>query len=370
MFWSTIRTHHIRSHPASPAYTDGDSPLPDPDSWFCMGPSSAVRTGGVITRKLTGQDVVLYRTRSGLLHAIRPYCPHLGAHLGRGGTVEGEDLVCPFHKFAYGPDGACTRTTYDGKTPKISLTVLPVREATGLIWVWYHRDGAPPTWEIPDLPYDGYTAPVCSVTELAGHPQEIGENVFDTGHVATLHGGIAAAASAPFPPTEDGPSCRTVLRLTIRVPGLGTVRTEDYKIVLHGLGDIMAEARMPLGITFRFWGNPTPVAPWRIHLWLAVSVRVPWPWFVPRPLRGPAARLIARLALSFHASQFTYPEQGGDVPIWSTKRYLPRPRLAEGDGPVMHYRRWATQFYPQAPGQEVRESAAEQGPLDSGEAAS
>ncbi|WP_406388980.1 hypothetical protein [Streptomyces sp. NBC_00211] len=31
---------------------------------------------------------------------------------------------------------------------------------------------------------------------------------------------------------------------------------------------------------------------------------------------------------------------------WHTKRYQPAPRLADGDGPIMAYRRWAQQFYP------------------------
>ena len=34
-----------------------------------------------------------------------------------------------------------------------------------------------------------------------------------------------------------------------------------------------------------------------------------------------------------------------DVPIWENKRYRERPVLCEGDGPIMQYRKWASQFY-------------------------
>jgi hypothetical protein len=34
-----------------------------------------------------------------------------------------------------------------------------------------------------------------------------------------------------------------------------------------------------------------------------------------------------------------------DYEIWANKRYVERPPLAEGDGPVPKYRRWAAQFY-------------------------
>ena len=37
-----------------------------------------------------------------------------------------------------------------------------------------------------------------------------------------------------------------------------------------------------------------------------------------------------------------------DVPIWEHKLFRPQPRLCEGDGPIMAYRRWASQFYPKA----------------------
>jgi hypothetical protein len=34
-----------------------------------------------------------------------------------------------------------------------------------------------------------------------------------------------------------------------------------------------------------------------------------------------------------------------DFVIWENKRYVPRPMLARGDGPIPLYRRWAAQFY-------------------------
>ncbi len=44
-----------------------------------------------------GVDLVLFRTESGKAVGTDPYCPHLGAHLGYGGQIEGETIRCPFH---------------------------------------------------------------------------------------------------------------------------------------------------------------------------------------------------------------------------------------------------------------------------------
>ncbi|MFE3021666.1 Rieske 2Fe-2S domain-containing protein [Streptomyces sp. NPDC059256] len=72
-------------------------------------PSSDLPPGAVLTRRLMGEDVVVYRTRSGRARVIRPYCPHLGAHLGCGGRVEDDLIVCPFHSFAFSGDGSLAR---------------------------------------------------------------------------------------------------------------------------------------------------------------------------------------------------------------------------------------------------------------------
>ncbi|MEV6419914.1 Rieske 2Fe-2S domain-containing protein [Streptomyces sp. NPDC051662] len=58
-------------------------------------------SGKVVRRQFMGEDLVAYRTREGIVRVVDPYCPHLGAHLGFGGLVDGENIVCPFHHFAY-----------------------------------------------------------------------------------------------------------------------------------------------------------------------------------------------------------------------------------------------------------------------------
>jgi hypothetical protein len=35
-----------------------------------------------------------------------------------------------------------------------------------------------------------------------------------------------------------------------------------------------------------------------------------------------------------------------DIPIWENKRYLERPLLCDGDGPILELRRYFAQFYP------------------------
>lgn len=343
--------HRSVAHRPAPRYSGGESPLPPPDGWFCLGLSREIKRGRVVTRRIAGQELVVYRTRDGLLRVRRAYCPHLGAHLGAGGTVEGDDIVCPFHGFAFGIDGECVRTGYRTRPPKIRLVDLPVCEPDGLIMVWHHHAGEPPGWRIPDRPFHGDCPPIASLSEFAGHPQEVTENFFDTGHIQSLHNRWIAKAETPVQ-TEKGPLAHLTLRMHFRVPVLGLRRTEDYEVDLHGLGLQVVDIALPGGITVRNWIATTLIDPWRVHLRLVASAQVPAPAVLPpvlgRVLSAVVSRLVARFVLWLHTEQFVRASRG-DLRVWKSKEYLARPRLAEGDGKITRFRRWAAQFYPGAP---------------------
>jgi nitrite reductase/ring-hydroxylating ferredoxin subunit len=339
------------SNSISAPYGQDDVPLPIPDGWYCLALSAELAPGKVVSRRLAGQDVVLYRTRSGLLRATRPYCPHLGAHLGRG-KVDGENLVCAFHAFVFAPDGRCAGTGYGTAPPKASLTLLPVQEKNGIIMAWFHHADAPPSWEIPEVPVNEVGHLHSKVWEFPGHPQEICENAIDLGHLKTLH--RFASYREASTPVNDGPHHRSAVEVGFRVPGLSGWRTVayQYQIMLHGLGQITA------GITFlriarlRLWILPTPVDRWRVQMRLVMCARIPEPRLLPPPLGRLYATVISyvlgRISLRIHRT-FMESERIGDIPIFSSRAHITRPRLANGDGPITAYRRWARQFYLDSP---------------------
>lgn len=47
--------------------------------------------------KYFGQDLVAWRAEDGTVTVMSAHCEHLGAHLGYGGRVEGDRIICPFH---------------------------------------------------------------------------------------------------------------------------------------------------------------------------------------------------------------------------------------------------------------------------------
>jgi nitrite reductase/ring-hydroxylating ferredoxin subunit len=307
---------------------------PYPSGWYAFGFSPELDPDAVLARPFMGEDVVVYRTTSGQVRAVDPFCPHLGAHLGVGGRVQGELIVCPFHGFAYDADGTCVRTGYGTKPPPTArLRHRTLFERNGVLLI-YH--GGTPDWEVPELDLDGWTKPQWRAFVLRDHPQETTENSVDLGHFTHVHGyrNPQMLREAMF----DGPYLSTAFAAEHPLP---VVRRKfvrfEFETEIFGLGYSLVNVRLPAqGMEARLWVLPTPIDEERLTLRLAVSVL--------RRRRGIPYGLLTRLILNGLVR-----DARQDFPIWENKRYLARPALADGDGPIGRYRRWAQQFYPETP---------------------
>ncbi|MER5491692.1 Rieske 2Fe-2S domain-containing protein [Streptomyces sp. NPDC002454] len=330
----------VRRPGAAPADSLGGPVRPRPNGWFCLAFSDELRPGALTTRRLAGAEVVLYRTGRGLLRAVRPHCPHLGAHLGVGGSVEGEDLVCPFHRFAFDPSGTCVRTGYGLTPPKASLTPYPVCEANGGVYVWWHALGLPPQWEVPVLPMDVRQPFSHDTFDIAGHPQDVIENAFDWGHLPALHG-LRDLDIEGTP--EPGKPVSTVTA-TARGTAMRGFRP-SYTLTVIGLATIAARTQLPRELgTLYVLLHATPTSPGRIELRFGTKLELNGVPGLPARLGRAVATPLARLA-STVMQRVASVDTGADLLMWHHQQHVEAPKLAKGDGPIGRYRQWAQQFY-------------------------
>ena len=89
--------------------------MPMPYGWYCLGYSAELPPGEVKPLHYFGENLVLFRTESGVPAVLDAYCPHLGAHLGHGGKVQQESVACPFHGWRFNPAGECVEVPYAKK---------------------------------------------------------------------------------------------------------------------------------------------------------------------------------------------------------------------------------------------------------------
>ncbi len=324
---------------------------PFPKGWYSIGFSEDFAVGSVTTRKLAGREIVAFRTEGGTLSVVDPICPHLGAHMGHGGTVSGEALRCPFHGFLFGVDGACVATSYGSKPPRVRARTWPVFENHGAVFVWFDPRGEAPSFSIPPLDMSDFIPQKQESYRLRGHPQDTTENSVDLGHLTVVHGYERPRMLGEL--REDGAALHATYEFFRPVglfgKGLGGVRAE-FEAHVHGLGYSFVEARVPeLGLEYRYFVYATPVADMELELRIAGTVRR----LEKSTLRGPLrplgmSRRLARAVeplIGLRSFRIFQNDVEQDFQIWKHKEFVARPALAIGDGPVMRYRRWAEQFY-------------------------
>lgn len=91
-----------------PAPMDATPPQ-EPDDfipgWYAIASSRELRSTKPLAVERFGQRWVIFRHAKGVA-VLRDRCPHRAVALS-GGRVRGECIVCPFHGFEFGADGAC-----------------------------------------------------------------------------------------------------------------------------------------------------------------------------------------------------------------------------------------------------------------------
>jgi phenylpropionate dioxygenase-like ring-hydroxylating dioxygenase large terminal subunit len=106
--------------------------------WYCAGWDYELSQGrdALLSRRLAGEPVVLYRKPDGVVVAMEDSCPHRQAalHLGR---KEGDALRCMYHGMKFAPDGQCIEIPGQRVIPeRARVRVYPVVEKDNWMWVW------------------------------------------------------------------------------------------------------------------------------------------------------------------------------------------------------------------------------------------
>ncbi len=302
---------------------------PYPDGWFQVGYSGDVPVGSVVPLKYFGQDLVMFRGEDGVVHVLDAHCPHLGAHLGHGGRMNGNAVVCPFHAWEFDGGGQCVRLPYAEKIPpRARLKPWPVREVNGTVMVWFHGSGEEPTWEVPQLvehENEEWTPWVKRQWIIRTHNQEMAENSVDSAHFLYLH----KTQGQPETVAEAMKHVFHVVSKT-RMKAYGTVVEGGIDVLAYGFGFTLT--RFTGIVETLLMSSVTALDDERVDARFTFTVK-----------KGPNDMVTSVVGEKF--IQEIERQVQADIPIWENKGYVSPPLLCDGDGPIGAYRKWAKQFY-------------------------
>lgn len=321
-----------------------------PNGWYAVSSLEDIQKGKVCAINVLGRDMVAFQTESGALSVLDAHCPHQGAHLGHGGTIKGETIECPFHKWCFDTAGKCQKIPYSSCIPKgkkAELHAYPTLERQGLLLIYYSDDHSAPTWEVPQFADDlqgNWTNPTYSEMVIKTHIQELAENGFDVAHFQPVHGSeensIELDKNQPF-----GPELLFALNLVYPGSGIGKFGKKvgvNAKWRFSGLGifdNHVTLREYPMELRQYFFFTPLDEEKVRIRVALRINkdkIKL------PAPLRFLVLKLIEKQNRKILLNNFEE-----DRPIWENKKFREHPILCEGDGPITHLRKWMKQFYTQ-----------------------
>jgi nitrite reductase/ring-hydroxylating ferredoxin subunit len=159
--------------------------------WYPVALSTDLAAGQVLGVDLADGRVAVYRTESGDVHAMVPYCKHMGSDLSVGAVV-GDQLRCAFHHWHYGTDGRCSKIPSGDRIPAAArLATFPVEDRWGVIWVFW---GPTPLYQVPSfqawddktMVYRAFEVPLSEPLQV--DPWVFTSNIFDIVHNRVVHG--------------------------------------------------------------------------------------------------------------------------------------------------------------------------------------
>ncbi|KAL7295688.1 hypothetical protein TKK_0011041 [Trichogramma kaykai] len=343
----------------------GNIPPIYPNGWFALAQSSEIKNGQVKQIVALGENFAVYRTENGIVRIVDAYCPHLGANMGIGGKVRGEDLECPFHSWRFcGATGKCTYIPYakKGVPDVIKATPYECLEVNDLIFVWYHSNKEPPTWwpePIPQISNRTWTYQGYNEFFVNCHIQDIPENGADWAHLTAVHGpsildsylseavkhswtdaswttrseelaadsgNKSACCIPPTPVISHKHIATSCLKHNLILFNKYHMMEINVKANQIGPGYVELQLQTKFG-PMCIVQTVTPVGP--------LQQRVTHLMFSPL-LTSPYAKLV----MLGECIMFQR-----DVDVWNHKKYMDKPMLVSEDKNIKHFRRWYKQFY-------------------------
>lgn len=321
-----------------------------PRGWFIIGVSDDFTSEEPTPMRYFEKDLVGYRGEDGTVRVLDAHCPHLGAHLGYGGTVEGNEIRCPFHAWKFNGEGQCTEIPYAERIPTKAFTrCWHTHESHGWVFLWHDPEGSSPLYDIPaitEYQSDNWTDWISRRLELKTHPREIIENVADKAHFVYVHG---FAQVNKFENIYQDHMATQIMSGTSEF-GSTTDTTATY------YGPAYQVTWMDSIFNSRLINANTPIDENTVHLWFGVMLEK---MDITEETKALLEMMFEQQEVTvgteikdehLEAIQLAYVDatRNGfdeDVAIWEHKLYRTNPTLCDGDGPLNKLRKWYQQFY-------------------------
>lgn len=204
--------------------------------WMFIGLSEDYRAGAIKARTFMNEKCLVFRSQSGALHMVEPYCSHFGVNMQTGRVVK-DCIQCPMHGRVFRGDGR-------GANPRHRpIRAYPVAEVRGLAFAYFDHAGVAPRWDPPAFLNDERPDILWRHARMLSvhHPSVPLDNSVDPRHFEFTHSMFGKhIADGVFVP--DGHRARGTM---------STELTPPLSYVSGGRSDVVTEFDGPLNTYLR-----------------------------------------------------------------------------------------------------------------------
>mmetsp|Transcript_8732 Transcript_8732/g.14140 ORF Transcript_8732/g.14140 Transcript_8732/m.14140 type:complete len:437 (+) Transcript_8732:31-1341(+) len=342
----------------------GHFPKPFPNGWYRIGDSKQVSKGDVLTISALAREFVVFRGDDGKVGVIDAFCPHLGTHLGHGGKVKGNNIVCPYHLWEFNKDGKnqnipyCTKDMSGSKRVNVKNYHTYESKELGEIFFWFHAEGLEPQWglhpglkEIENSTRNEGMRRVCSTSwpDMLMHVFEPSQNSADYFHFQTVHQYLPMPYNLKLVKadhiiktiygkegTELEKDCMMIRERLgrLRVFGWDVFTLPQFVadsiityVHIQGPNNIVFKVDTCFG-RFRAHFALLPLEPFKQKSTMVMYADKSIPWVFARMLHWWIQETVYQ-----------------DLQVWEHKIHVAPRNLVAGDGPFAQYGKWIEQFY-------------------------
>jgi phenylpropionate dioxygenase-like ring-hydroxylating dioxygenase large terminal subunit len=310
------------------------------NTWVFIGYVNEVKNETVKSVTYMNKNLILWKSKAGVISLQDAYCPHMGAHLGFG-KVHEENLICAFHKRSFNNDGICIGRGKKNKS-------YPLSQIQHLIFAWFGEDT--PSWHMPNFfigfPNDSSLEWKIFKSKKMNydfHPKDLLDNTVDALHFKTFH-----KQCISYKPIE-------ILKFSAyyfisKVVFLGNPNMKmgkkdmELELITESYGPCTLVVNSTVKVLnqkfiFKFLFLCTPLVNDNTDYTLAVCS-------VVDTKNIPLTRRILEYIYNYYAFYMQVKEFKKESNIiWKNKTYLATPDLSEKETAMLMYTKWYEKFY-------------------------
>jgi len=177
------------------------------NAWYVAAQSHEL-SHDLLSRRICGETIVLFRMDSGRPAALEDRCCHRHLPLSLG-THNGNTVQCGYHGLEFDSSGKCISVPGQALVPPgAAVRAFPVVEKYRYIWIWLGNPELADKKSIPNYQWNDDPAWVSNTGyfHVQGNHQLLVDNLLDLSHVQFVHAttlGAAGITEAPIKTRHD-----------------------------------------------------------------------------------------------------------------------------------------------------------------------